>query len=228
MKYSPYSFSRLGCHDGCNRQFKYKYIDKIPEGPRDMTALLKGGAVHSILEYYPKTTTHKLAPKYQHIADKFVTSRLGAKYLTKESTRELRFGLDENLEPCGYSYKKAIFRGSIDFVAPVNDLLHLIDWKTGKLKDIRWQNFNQLMFYAIYFFKRYPSINHIKISYVYIEHDTENDVLLERQYLQNYIDQLMELIHCTENDTEFKKNPTKLCDWCPYQLHCESDIECSV
>jgi len=223
MRFAPYSFSRLGTHSQCGRRFKYQYIDKIPQGYVDRTALLKGGAVHSILEKYPEPSTHKLAPQYQHIADAFIRSRLGEKYLTAESTRELSFGLTQDFEPCGYSDPDAMFRGSIDFVAPIEQTLHLIDWKTGKYKDLKWQSFDQLMFYAIYFFQRYPNINKIKISYVYVEHEAENDIELFREYLDSYKAQLLNLINAAESDTAFRKCPSKLCEWCPYQEVCAAD-----
>lgn len=79
------------------------------------------------------------------------------------------------------------------------------------------------MMYAIYFFKRYPKIDKIRISYVYVEHiNEENDMILERKYLKNYESQLTNLIISTENDTEFKKCPSKLCDYCEFQIHCDS------
>lgn len=105
-------------------------------------------------------------------------------------------------------------------------ILHLVDWwrKSGKYKDPKWQEYDQLMFYAIYFFQRYSNINTIKISYVYIEHeDMENDIILERQYLNRYIDELMQLINNAENDDVFVKNPGRLCEYCDFRSHCKSD-----
>lgn len=225
MKYAPYSFSKLSTHKQCNRKFKYNYLDKAPKGKVDMTALLKGGAVHSILEHYPNDSDHKLAPKYQHIADAFVRSKLGEKYLTQNSTREFNFGLTHDLEPCAYSDKAALFRGSVDFVCVIDGVLHLCDWKSGKYKEPKWQEYDQLMFYAIYFFQTYKTINTIKISYVYVEHvDMENDIILERTYLDTYISQLKELIDCAENDVDFNKNVTLLCDYCDFKLHCSQDV----
>lgn len=225
MKYSPYSFSKLSTHKQCNRKFKYNYIDKAPKSPMDMSALLKGGAVHSILEHYPNSSTHKLAPKYQYIADKFIQTNLGEKYLTQESIREFDFGLTKYLEPTEYGDKEAMFRGSVDFICTIDNVLHLIDFKTGKYKEPKWQSYNQLMFYAIYFFQRYPNIDIIKISYVYIEHeDHENDMILERKYLDTYVSELIDLINNVENDNEFIKNPTKLCNWCEYEEFCLQDI----
>lgn len=123
MKYAPYSFSKLATHKHCNRKFKYNYIDKAPKDKTDMTALLKGGAVHSILEHYPNESTHKLAPKYQHIVDNFICTTLGEKYLNQESIREFSFGLTKQLTPTTYSDKEALFRGFIDFICTIEDTL---------------------------------------------------------------------------------------------------------
>ena len=38
------------------------------------------------------------------------------------------------------------------------------------------------------------------------------------------IDYLIATKHCVE-DTEFLKNPTRLCDWCEYQLYCEKGLD---
>ncbi len=224
MKYSPYSFSKINTYS-CNRKFKYNYIDKVKQQPQNMEPLLKGGAVHHILEHHPEKSTHKLAPKYQHIADKFLKSKLGLKYLSKDSIREFDFGLTKELTPTEYKDKDALFRGSIDFMYNDGEKLVIIDWKSGKIKDQKWQDYTQLNWYAIYFFQKYPKLNQILISYVYIEHDNyENPLLLDRKYLDNYINDLTSKIHNIEQDTEFSKNETKLCDWCNYQQHCINDI----
>lgn len=225
MKYAPYSFSKLSTHKSCNRKFKYNYLDKAPKDKRDITALLKGGAIHSIIENYPEPARHKLAKDYQYIVDKFVRTHLGEKYLTQESIREFNFGLSKDLEPTTYSDKTALFRGSVDFICTIDDVLHLCDWKSGKYKEPKWQEYDQLMFYGIYFFKRYPSINSIKISYVYVEHEEhENMINLDREHLDNYVGQLMELINNVETDETFVKNPTRLCDWCDFKSHCSQDV----
>lgn len=224
MKYSPYSFSRLSTHKQCPRKFKYNYIDKVKPEKTDMTALFKGGAVHSILEHYPEQTTHKLAPKYQHIADKFIQSNMGDKYLSHDSIREFDFGLLSDLTPTKYSDKNAIFRGSVDYICTIDNVINLIDYKTGKYKEQKWQVYDQLMFYAIYFFYRYPSVNEVRISYVYVEHELENDLVLKREHLEQYTSELFDLINNVETDETFIKKPTRLCEWCNFKTHCSNDI----
>ena len=224
MKYSPYSFSRLSTHKQCPRKFKYNYIDAIQSEKTDRTALLKGGAVHSILEYYPNPSPHKLAEKFQSIVDKFIETNLGKKYLTAMGVREFDFGLQEDLSLCAYSDKKALLRGSVDFICTIDGMLHLLDYKSGSYKNPKFQSYEQLMFYAIYFFRRYPTINKIKISYVYVEHEnTENSIILERQFLANYIHELINSIEVVESDELFVKNESKLCSYCQYKEHCASD-----
>lgn len=226
MKYSPYSFSKISTHKQCNRKFYYNYIKKAPKSKIDLTPMLKGGAIHSILENYPIESKHKLAPKYQYIADEFIKSTLGEKYLSQNSIREFNFGITEDLIPCEYKDKKAMLRGSVDYICTIDDVLHLIDWKSGKLKAEKWQSYDQLMFYAIYFFIRYPKINTIKISYVYVEHPgEENSMVLQRKYFDNYKNDLVTSIKNIENDESFNKNETKLCDWCEFKTHCENDTE---
>lgn len=223
-RFAPYSFSRLATHKQCARKFKYNYVDKVPVEYTDRTALLKGGAVHSIIEFYPNPSSHKLAGKYKHIVDNFIRTKLGEKYLSKSSIREFDFGLTPDLNICEYSSKDALFRGSVDYVCVVDNVLHLIDWKTGKYKEQNWQSYDQLMFYAIYFFKRYPAINKIKISYVYVEHeDHENSLELTRDNLSNYVSELMGLITNVETDEHYNRNPSKLCGYCDFNKHCSQD-----
>ena len=43
-------------------------------------------------------------------------------------------------------------------------------------------DYNQLLFYAIYFFEKYK-LPKIKITFIYVEHDVENDLILEYHYI---------------------------------------------
>lgn len=227
MKFSPYSFSKIDSFVTCPRKFKYKYIDKADKKPQNMEPVLKGGAVHHILENYPGSSNHKLAPQYQHIVDKFIQTEHGQKLLFRDSTREFDFGLDSNLLPCGYKDKEAIFRGSVDYIFIEDGVLYLVDWKTGKYKELKWQSYDQLMYYGLYFFQRYPNVNTICISYVYIEHENmHNDLTLERKYLNDYKTKLIKAISEIENEEVFPRTIKnyKLCDWCEFQLHCEQDV----
>ena len=229
LRFAPYSHSKLGTYSTCPRKFKYSVIDKAPRDPSPTEALTKGRAVHRLLEKYPEVpdsiaTTADQAD-HQNIVRQFANSSLGQKYLHEgQSCRELKFGLTRDFEPTSYYDRDAMFRGSIDYVLRHGDQLHLIDWKTGKAKDQRWQEYDQLIRYAVYFFVRFPSIQDIRISYVYVEHDDhENPMVLSRKYLDKYKSDLADKIQECEEDTEFPKTPNKLCDFCDFRTHCSTD-----
>ena len=224
LKYGPYSFSAMNTFVQCKRKYKYQKIDKIDPGPRDMTALLKGGAVHDILEKYPQKSTHKLAPKYQHIADKFISSELGQLYLKEDSVREFKFSINNKLEFRSFGDKSSMFRGAMDHIIIIDNKLHIIDWKTGKYREQKYQDYSQLIYYAVMLFIKYQHVDEITISFVYIEHMLENKLVLQREHFHNHLRDLVTTIRDIETEEEFPKNPSALCDWCEFQEHCSKDV----
>lgn len=223
LKYGPYSFSAMSTFVQCKRKYKYLKIDKIDTGPKDMTALLKGGAVHDILEKYPQKSTHKLAPKYQHIADKFISSELGRLYLKEDSVREFKFSINNKLEFGSFWDKSSMFRGAMDHIIIIDNKLYIIDWKTGKYKEQKYQDYTQLIYYAVMLFIKYQHVDEITISFVYVEHMLENKLVLQREHFHNHLRDLVTTIKDIETATEFPKTKSKLCDYCEFQTHCNND-----
>lgn len=227
FKFAPYSYSKLSVFEGCPLRFKFQYIDKIKQEFRS-EALVKGSNVHEILENFG---TKKIEnTEADQIVRKFVKSEVASKYLRplcrkEKSVREISIGLDTNLEPCEYKSKNALYRGKIDFICVIDNALNLCDYKTGKYKEESYQDYRQLIFYALYFFKKY-NIEKIRISYIYVEQNLENSMILERKYLSNYIEALMTMINNVENASEYTKK-IKFCSWCPYKNHCsENSTKC--
>lgn len=217
MKYSPYSFSKISCYQDCNRKFKYKYIDKI-KVPINNEALVKGSKIHKILEL-EDFTNYNNDLEYKEIIDKFVNSDIGKDIFSKKSIKEYQIKLDSRINPCKTDH---IFVGYVDRINQ-SDILELIDYKTGKYKELHYQSFTQLIFYTIYFFRKYTNIDKIKIRYVYVEHCLENTLELERQYLDVYLDTFKKSIIEIETSEYYLKN-TKFCNWCEYKDLCDKDL----
>ena len=93
----------------------------------------------------------------------------------------------------------------------------------GKYRDNRFQDYNQLLFYAIHFFEKYK-IPKIIISFIYVEHNLENDLELKIEYLDNYKIELLTSIKEIETCADFKPNISKLCDYCGFQEICVANL----
>lgn len=224
-KYRPYSFSRMSTFTQCPYRFKLHYIDKVPEeeNPISLMALRKGSKVHSLLENYPKIETET---KSFDIVEKFVRSKVAEPYLDailneSPNKREFAFGLTKDFEPTTYDSPDALFHGKIDLICTVNGMLNLVDYKTGKAKEQTDQDYSQLMLYAIYFFQK-TTLDEIRISFVYVEHDHENSLVLKRQYLEHYKDIFLKLVERIET-SDYSRQKSYLCKYCPYADKCHLD-----
>lgn len=230
MRFSPYSFSKISTYNTCPKKFDYQYVQKIGDIVVDNPALAKGRCIHSILEYYPEVKDDIKNDNYYEIAkeicDKFILSDLGH-YVTSNKPKfaEQKIALDNKLEPCDYKSQNVLFKGIVDQVL-IDDDLYLNDFKSGKYVDFKYQGFEQLMFYAIYFFKKFQNIKKIHISYLYVEHNMENKITLQREYFNNYLKQLLVNIKTIEDDFIFDyKFNNRLCDWCNFNVICEEYIK---
>jgi len=143
-----------------------------------------------------------------------------------EHKRESSFGLTKALMPCNYSDPEALFRGSVDclFYNDTEHKLILIDYKTGKIPDDKYMSYKQLSWYAIYFFIKYPKLDSIHISYVYIEHENkEYSLLFSRDDLNDLKIELIQNITKIERDNCFAIKSGPLCNYCEYQNHCDNE-----
>ena len=219
MKFSPYSYSKISLYKQCPKKFDFKYIQKLKEPIRDKTPLLKGTCVHSMLESYPDNSDNSLVPEYSYIFDNFLESKYKP-LLDLDHTSEEGIGINENMEPTKYKDGK-LFRGYIDYYAFIDTKAMIVcDYKTGKYKEPIFQDFNQVMFYALYMFFKYPEVEKIKGMYLYVEHSKDNSIIFERKYLEEYKKELLSSVKSIEEDTEFVEKPQKLCDWCGYKDIC--------
>lgn len=212
MKYAPYSFSRLSTFETCPQKFKFRYIDCL-QGAEASAALKKGSEIHSLLEHYPDCEESQ----YRGIIQTYMDN-LGKKYDLSKAQREVEIALDGDLKPCEPYSSKLLFRGFADAVIDDGSSLTVLDYKTGKYKEERNQDYRQLMFYALYFLKA-THYTEVQTAYVYVEHNMENPFTFKAEYLPNYERVLMQMIRDAEDCTEFVKK-TKFCRWCEYRDIC--------
>ena len=238
-RFAPYSFSKMMVHNQCPQKFKFKMIDQIPFVFVPNEALTKGRQVHHLLENiatldestrqllgnimlkgesaYTKDALDKCQASYNIVLDyQKGTVEKQQNYLSDVTGQhEVEIAFDDHFQKVGYWDKNCFYRGKVDLhTTQSNSEISLIDWKTGKYREIHWQDFNQLVFYALYYFYSNPEIQKINISYVYVEHDIENRMTLERQYLMNYLKDFLTIIKDLENDVEYAPYVAPLCGYC--------------
>jgi CRISPR/Cas system-associated exonuclease Cas4 (RecB family) len=174
--------------------------------------------------------TNDLIKESVKIYNNFIKTDLGKQILSyKKLAVELPCALkinDKKLEPSNFQDKDNIYRGYIDacFVNEKTDEVYIIDWKTGadKSKGDYQQSPDQLMYYATWYFTNFP-VDTIYIRYVFVEHGTYLEFKMTRDRLKHYNAMLLKKVHEVENEEEFPKVHSALCDYCDFYEVCIKD-----
>lgn len=212
------SVSKINAFRTCKHKYKLAYIDKVEQ--EQFGFFKKGSDIHKAFENV------SLAPGGEEnpVVSGFFASDVGRKYLPMilRAEKEVPFGLkvqNGGIVPCGFSDEDAFFHGIID-VLNGNTIL---DYKTGKKKEFKDQDWKQLMFYAAWLFLKHPEYSEVNISYLYVEHNHENALTVKREHLNAIIKKLLLSVSDILN---FVKNPTEehrcsqLCEYCGCRKHC--------
>lgn len=212
-----FSFSKIETFKKCKYNYKLRYIDKIKVEKKN-EALIFGSNIHYILEDTSRIDEFDKSSREYNVAYNFINSPLGEDILKTNGVVEYEFFLDDKCAPTDKD--NGNFVGYIDRINVKNDKVELIDFKTGKYKDQIYQNFAQLITYSIFIFQRYPDIKSIVLRFVYVEHLKENTLVLKRESLDIYKNELLSDIDFINNEKIFEKTYTKLCGWCDYKDIC--------
>lgn len=148
-----WSFSRLSDYETCPYRFKLKYLDKKIEVTSE--AAQRGTDHHNLVERYLLREIKECPIKYSGL----------------ETLRELnpiiedKWGFNKQWEPC--NWKSAWVRIIPDAYYTLDNVLNIIDFKTGKMNTIKHTGQGQL--YVIGGFHRFPNIEEIKTQFIYLD-----------------------------------------------------------
>ncbi len=240
LKYAPYSFSRINTWASCPKKFDYQYVQKIGKF-QDSLALSRGKLIHSMLEHngnmkavkesddFRQVKKSNILSKedYQECIQVYKTFKEGkiGKWIDARTQmfNELPIAMDKTMEvvPYNNSENNVIFRGYIDKIVREDDLLILIDYKTGKYKP--QMPFTQLMYYGISLFSQLP-FDKILMMNVFVEHNQVNKQILHRDDVKKYQRALLTNIREIETTTKWEKNETPLCGWCQFEDICKTEL----
>lgn len=155
-----WSYSSLTLFQQCPKKYFHLRVAKDVVEP-ESEHLLYGKEVHLAAEKHIRDG-EPVPKKYS-----FLTPVLDVlKAIPGMKHCELKMGLTEDLEPCGFFDKKVWFRGVADLVITQDDLAHIVDYKTGKSS--QYADTKQLELMALTVFKHYPHIEKIKAGLAFV------------------------------------------------------------
>ena len=172
QRFAPWAYSKIKAFETCPKQFYHMRIAKTYTEP-ESDHLLYGNEFHKAAELY--------VPDKEDLPKKFDFARPvldSLKALPGEKHFELKLGLTEDLEPCGFFDKNVWWRGVVDLLIIDGDRARVVDYKTGK--SARYADKGQLELMAMATFKHYPQIKKVQGALLFV---VANDMIREA-YLQ--------------------------------------------
>lgn len=243
-----FSHSSASTFKQCQRRWKHKYIDKLPDPTGE--AALVGQFAHDVLEQLCKEESElRTEAKAKEIAANIwlnVAQRKDFKNLklNSDEQREFRWkswnaikGLWDLEDPSkvtveateqrvSTSLSGVPFFGIIDRLDRNEDGLVVVDYKTGKLPRYGDDNFNQVLLYAAAVAnKTGEQPSRVRLLYLGKETmETEVSSDLINKVVDDLSDTWSKLKSNLDND-EFKPTTTPLCGWCSFIAQCPAGTE---
>lgn len=240
MNYAPYSHSKLESFRSCPFKFKLNYIDKVRVPFVTNLALYRGSYMHECIEFSddrPDFETNEVftpeeKAKALETVNQYRASEIGKYYYNKHGQHEQEFGLmidGGKLIATEYNDKRNWLRGKIDYSYWDGDILVICDWKSGKDKsqDTKYFTNDQMVMYAVWAFSKYPELQDVTTSFVYLEHSTERKETFHRENYKEYVKQLFMDTKAAENGERYSKVVGPLCGYCDFKTygHCSGEID---
>lgn len=212
---TAWSYSRLMCFEKCPREFRYRYLDKLPE-PKS-PAMDRGITIHANLEEYVKAKKlPRLLPELKRCRKKLSLFRkLGA-----VAERELAFTKDWKLT--GWFDRDAWVRAKIDLTVPLaKDRSYGIDYKSGRPNPEK--HVEQMQLYGTLVLLADAHTRFVEHGLWYVDH---HDDPYQTGVIERYAPDLKRtLVMWTGrasrifSEKKWKARPSPAnCRWCPYSV----------
>jgi CRISPR/Cas system-associated exonuclease Cas4 (RecB family) len=214
-----WSFSKLLSYEQCAFRVKLRYIEKIPEPPRDPNndPLARGDRIHKNLEAVIKGT-EALGTEARKIDEfKPMLERLNALYECGMATSEDDWTYNADWDECGK--KDYWLWAKVDY--NVHDdsegLIITGDWKSGKSYYKMAEHLTQTQLYAGISALRFPDADRFITEIPYVDEGH----ILSREYTRAEALQFIKKFNYRAErmlaDKWFKPNANKhTCKFCPY------------
>ena len=159
-----WSFSSIKTFDQCPKKYYHTKVAKDYAEDFNTEAILYGNEFHEAAEVYVRGDVDKLDPRFDYA----LAALDKIKGMKGEKLCELKMGLTENLEACGFFDKDVWFRGVADLIVLDREtgVARVIDYKTGK--SAKYADKGQLELMALAVFKHYPEVKVVKGGLLFV------------------------------------------------------------
>ncbi len=239
-----YSHSRVESFKSCPYKYKLRYVDKLKTIPNQdaNNALICGNTIHLGAEKDLKAALKFYKSNYYVLTDLHINEIIKFKYLIPKLKELL---LDINIYSQEYLISTHRFRGIVDLIVKNDDgTVDVFDFKYSNAIE-HYMESPQLHIYK--YFLEQQGFKVRKLGFIFIpkipirQKKTEDLYQFRKRLLQelkaseiqiaevpynpNKVVEFMDSIIDTKEVKEYKKNPTRLCDWCEYQKYCFEGVD---
>lgn len=186
MQIPAWSYSSITLFQQCPKKYFHLRVEKDVKEP-ETEVLIYGKRVHEAAELYIKENK-PFPPEFSQ----FEPPVKKLKEMPGEKHCEIKMGLTERGEPCGFFDQGVWMRGVADLIIVDGTKARIIDYKTGKSS--KYADTKQLDLMALCTFAHFPEVEEIKGGLLFLvcsdlikRSYTRADVLgIMRQWTENY------------------------------------------
>ena len=212
-----WSFSAIEKFEKCRWSTYLSRVKKVKGESSE--AMDRGTKIHNEAEAFIKGETDKLIPELSKYKNLF--AELRAEFNTGVMYIEEEWGYTSKWGVTGYFSPDTWLRVKLDAAVMHSETdATLYDWKSGKKFGNEMKHAQQAMLYAIAAFKRFDTLQHVTIKFVYVDHNTTPLVKTYSRekadiFVPKWEERAFKLTTATENDFYPNASPTN-CQWCPH------------
>lgn len=210
MSIAAWSYSRLTCWEKCPLQFKFRYIDKLPDAKSP--AMQRGIDIHKDAENFLKGAVEKLpAPLVKF-------DGLFAELKALNPAVEQQWAFTRGWRPTGWFAKDAWVRAILDAAVVYDDrTADVIDFKTGK----KYEDYSdQLELFSLATMSNYTSVSEVTARLWYLDMSPhlggEEKETFKRKDLPSLKEKWESRALRMLGDSFYPARPNDGCRWCPW------------
>lgn len=213
-----WSFSALQQYERCPYSAKLARIDKLPRPELgDDHPMIRGSRIHTEIENFIRTGEAIPTPlKYQ----KDLIQQARDEFLAGNALIEEDWAYDKEWELADWSSSEAWLRAKLDAMwFEPEHTAWIVDWKSGKSWNKEVAHTQQGQLYSVCAFRRFPDLQKVKASFVYVDEPKTKDTpkIYTREQAQTFEISFHNRAVRMTSDTEFHPKPTQMnCRWCDF------------